>query len=192
MSEVTKYFEQAISRWLDKEKANDELFADQVKASGKTVEGCCNYIIQRVRESKQCGYSDDEIYGMARHFFDEDSEYLPRTYTSKNCIAYPASHDSDCTRSWYASLDAPTRARFRRETSGLISSSAAYRLIELSHSSIAKLSVIPMQDYLLLGSEARLNVPGVAEGNWRWQMEEEAFDEKLAATIREVTARYRR
>lgn len=46
MSEVTKYFEQAISRWLDKEKANDELFADQVKASGKTVEGCCNYIIQ--------------------------------------------------------------------------------------------------------------------------------------------------
>ena len=74
---VTKYFEQAISRWLDKEKANDEMFADQVKASGKTVEGCCNYIIQRVRESKQCGYSDDEIYGMARHFFDEDSEKDP-------------------------------------------------------------------------------------------------------------------
>ena len=41
MSEVTKYFKQAIIRWLDKEKANDELFADQVKASGKNVEGCC-------------------------------------------------------------------------------------------------------------------------------------------------------
>ena len=49
-----------------------------------------------------------------------------------------------------------------------------------------------MQDYLLLGSEARINVPGVAEGNWRWQMEEDAFNEKLAAAIREATARYDR
>lgn len=104
-------------------------------------------------------------------FFDEDSEYLPRTYTTKNCIAYPASHDSDCTRSWYASLDTPTRARFRRETRALGSSSAAYRLIELSHSSIAKLSVVPMQDYLeLTNAEGRMNTPGAPEGNWSWRI----------------------
>jgi 4-alpha-glucanotransferase len=125
-------------------------------------------------------------------FFDEDSEYLPRTYTSKNCIAYPASHDSDCTRSWYASLDAPTRARFRRETSGLISSSAAYRLIELSHSSIAKLSVIPMQDYLELGGEARMNCPGTLGTNWKWRAAPGFASDELAAYIRLLTERYGR
>ena len=49
-----------------------------------------------------------------------------------------------------------------------------------------------MQDYLLLGSEARINVPGVAMGNWRWQMDKDAFTKKLAAAIYELTARYER
>ena len=65
-------------------------------------------------------------------------------------------------------------------------------LVELALSSRCELCVIPMQDYLLLGSEARINVPGVAEGNWRWQMEAGAFNEKLAATIGEAAARYDR
>jgi 4-alpha-glucanotransferase len=65
-------------------------------------------------------------------------------------------------------------------------------LIELAHSSRCDTCIIPMQDYLLLGSEARTNVPGVAKGNWRWQMPANACNQKLAATIGEVTARYGR
>ena len=70
--EVTKYFEQCISRWLEAEKVKDAAFAKKVAESGKNVEGCCNYILQQVKASKQCGYADEEVYGMARHYFDED------------------------------------------------------------------------------------------------------------------------
>lgn len=70
--EVTNYFEQCISRWLEAEKEKDAAFAKKVAESGKNVEGCCNYILQQVKASKQCGYADEEVYGMARHYFDED------------------------------------------------------------------------------------------------------------------------
>lgn len=70
--EVTNYFEQCIGRWLEAEKAKDAAFAKKVAESGKNVEGCCNYILQQVKASKQCGYADEEVYGMARHYFDED------------------------------------------------------------------------------------------------------------------------
>ncbi len=70
--EVTNYFKQCISRWLEAEKEKDAAFARKVAESGKNVEGCCNYILQQVKASKRCGYADEEVYGMARHYFDED------------------------------------------------------------------------------------------------------------------------
>ena len=70
--EVTKYFIQRIEAWMEEEKKKDPLFADQVKASGKTADGACNYVLSEVRKSGQCGYDDAEVYGMVRHFFDED------------------------------------------------------------------------------------------------------------------------
>lgn len=71
MEGCTEYFEQCISQWLEGEKAKDADFAKKVEESKKDVKGCCNFIIKQVRESKQCGYADEEIYGMARHYFDE-------------------------------------------------------------------------------------------------------------------------
>ena len=62
-------------------------------------------------------------------------------------------------------------------------------LVELALGSRCELCIIPMQDYLLLGSEARINVPGVAKGNWRWQMEKDAFSHELAESIAEKTIR---
>ena len=68
---VSNYFGQAIQAWLDGEKKKDPAFAKIVDESGKNVEGCCNYILQQVKASKQCGFADEEIYGMARHYYDE-------------------------------------------------------------------------------------------------------------------------
>ena len=65
-------------------------------------------------------------------------------------------------------------------------------LVELAHSSRCEMCIIPMQDYLLLGSEARVNVPGTTKGNWRWQMDADAFTPELAKSIREMTERYNR
>ena len=59
-------------------------------------------------------------------------------------------------------------------------------------SSKAVLFVAQMQDYLDLGSSARVNVPGVAEGNWRWRMRPDALSPALAEKLRSMTARYGR
>jgi hypothetical protein len=72
MSEVTKLFEQRIGEWLTQARKKDAAFDKKVAESKKDVKGCCNYILSEVRKAKQCGYDDDEIYGMARHYFDEE------------------------------------------------------------------------------------------------------------------------
>lgn len=75
--QVTDYFGQCIGKWLEDEKRKDAAFAKKVEESKKEVEGCCNYIISQVQASKQCGFADEEIYGMARHYFDEDDVKNP-------------------------------------------------------------------------------------------------------------------
>lgn len=72
MESVTKLFEQRIGEWLAQARKDDSAFDKKVAESKKNVEGCCNYILSEVRKAKQCGYDDAEIYGMARHYFDED------------------------------------------------------------------------------------------------------------------------
>lgn len=71
--EVTNYFEQCISKWLEAERKKDPIFDKKVAESKKDVQGCCNFILQQVKASNQCGYADEEVYGMARHYFDEES-----------------------------------------------------------------------------------------------------------------------
>lgn len=73
-SQVTKYFIQRIQAWMDSEMARDEQFRARVEAvkDKKTVEGACNYVLKCAKDSGQCGYDDAEVYGMVRHFFDED------------------------------------------------------------------------------------------------------------------------
>ena len=72
---VTKYFIQRIEEWMQKEMESDPLFRERVEAvkNKKTVEGACNYVLKCAKDSGHCGYDDAEVYGMVRHFFDEDN-----------------------------------------------------------------------------------------------------------------------
>ena len=152
----------------------------------------------------EAGYPGMKILQFA---FDtgEENVYLPFNYDTDNAVIYTGTHDNDTTLGWYENIE-DWKKRFvswyLREKSDvqvegegdeiLDAKAAVSGLVELAQSSRCDTCIIPMQDYLLLGSDARLNVPGVAKGNWRWQMEEDAFNEKLAAAIREATARYER
>lgn len=71
---VTKYFIQRIEEWMQKEMERDAQFKARVESvkDKKTVEGACNYVLKCAKDSGQCGYDDSEVYGMVRHFFDED------------------------------------------------------------------------------------------------------------------------
>ena len=67
-----------------------------------------------------------------------------------------------------------------------------WEFIRAALSSVADLAVIPMQDYLGLGSEARINTPSTLGGNWEWRMKKDAFTRELAQEIRDMTKLYGR
>ena len=126
-------------------------------------------------------------------FYDDNSEYLPRTYTTDNCIAYPGSHDADCIKTWCKNLEGPALVRFNKECPRRKGQSRGYDLIELALASRAGLAVVPMQDYLeLTNEEGRMNTPSVAEGNWTWRLSPRYRTEALVQKIKNITARTRR
>jgi 4-alpha-glucanotransferase len=99
-------------------------------------------------------------------------------------VVYTGTHDTDTAVGWWDSLSPR-----RRTASGLDPAEPHWSLIELALASPAVLSIVPAQDVLGLGSEARMNRPGVTAGNWRWRLEEGALTTALAARLREATAR---
>ena len=96
-----------------------------------------------------------------------DNPYLPHSHVI-NAVAYTGTHDNDTTMGWFHQLDEPTRAHLFDYLGG-----GPERMPELLvrtvFASVARLAVIPMQDLLELGSEDRMNRPGVPDGNWRWR-----------------------
>ena len=68
----SKIFEERIKTYLDQRAAEDPLFAERYGKEGKSLEKCCEYILGEVSAAECCGYGDDEIFGMAVHYYDED------------------------------------------------------------------------------------------------------------------------
>ena len=126
-------------------------------------------------------------------FFDDDSEYLPRTYASENCVAYPATHDSDCIRSWCRELRGDARRRFNKECPRNKEQSRSLDLIELALSSPANLTVVPMQDYLgLTNEEGRMNTPSIPSGNWSWRISPRYRTKALVEKIKNLITKTNR
>lgn len=69
----TEAFKKTIKDYLDRRAAEDALFAESYAKEGKSIEECCNFIFTQVQKSGCCGFADDEIYGMAVHYYDEDN-----------------------------------------------------------------------------------------------------------------------
>jgi 4-alpha-glucanotransferase len=117
--------------------------------------------------------------------------YLPHNHTEMS-VAYSGTHDNDTTLGWFASLD----ANVREQVLGYFGQHAGdmpWTLMRAALASVAGVAVLTLQDVLALGSEARMNVPGVARGNWAWQLREgSVLDAALARRLRDMLARYAR
>jgi 4-alpha-glucanotransferase len=96
-----------------------------------------------------------------------------------NSVAYTSTHDTDTVAGWFAGLTPEQRA-----ATGLDPRDPSWGLIELAYSSRAALAIVPAQDVLGLGSEARMNRPGVTNGNWSWRLERGALTRALAGRLR--------
>ena len=103
-----------------------------------------------------------------------DNPHLPYNYT-RDVVAYTGTHDNDTSLGWYRSLDAPTRRRVG-EFLGADPGQMPGALVRAALASVAVLAMVPVQDVLALGSEARFNVPGTVGGNWAWRLEPGALD----------------
>ena len=121
----------------------------------------------------------------------EPSEHLPHNYTS-NTVCYTGTHDNMTGRQWWenaADETASYGADYMRLTEA---EGPVWGLIRTAMSSVSDLCIIPMQDYLQLGEEGRMNRPGVALGNWTWRAREGSDTDRLAEKIRELTELYGR
>lgn len=69
---TSKGFKETIKAYLDKRAVEDELFAETYKKENKNLDECCNYVMQCAQKGGCAGYSDDEVFGWAVHYYDED------------------------------------------------------------------------------------------------------------------------
>jgi 4-alpha-glucanotransferase len=116
--------------------------------------------------------------------------FLPHNYP-EHCVVYTGTHDNDTACGWYLRVGEEEKSFYRRYLArpGF---DVSWDLIRACWSSVAVFALAPMQDFLSLGNEARMNYPGNPSGNWTWRMLEGALNDELAGRIREMNFLYGR
>ena len=127
----------------------------------------------------QFGFDDDETH-----------PFLPHNYPEL-CVAYTGTHDNDTAAGWYANAPKAER-RWARDYLDWDGSDPSQRFIEGVWASPAMFGVAPLQDFLKLGSDARMNTPGVAAGNWSWRLPPGTDLTAVGANLRDLNARFER
>ena len=117
-----------------------------------------------------------------------DNPYLPDNYVP-NTMVYTGTHDNPTTREWYEELPDDQRQNFWNYLKFIPGSSEEVpaAMMRLAWSSVAELAIAPFQDLLCLGGEARMNLPGRAEGNWRWRSTEDMMSLMAFQWLQELT-----
>lgn len=139
---------------------------------------------------KKTGYPGMKVLQFA---FDprEESDYLPHNYP-KNCVVYTGTHDNDTVNGWIAALGRKDLSFAKRYIGVKRTSDICAGLIRMALASVADTAIIPLQDYLELGSEARINTPSTLGGNWEWRVAADACTPELAAEMQELARTYGR
>lgn len=115
------------------------------------------------------------------------NSFLPHNYTTSNCVVYSGTHDNDTTLGWYAQGSELEKHRVREYTR---SSGATinWELIRLGMLSNASMAIFPLQDFMNLGTEHRMNYPGTSSGNWKWRFTPEMLNKVDKLQIRQLIA----
>ena len=131
--------------------------------------------------------------------------FKPHNYV-RNCVAYTGTHDNDTSTGWYHDVGGKgsqrSRAQVERERRDILAylgapegsgeRDIAWQMTRTVLASVANLAIVPMQDLLALGTEARMNLPGTSEGNWSWRVDKRALGRPLAERLRRLAEVYER
>jgi len=119
--------------------------------------------------------------------------YAPHNHI-KNCVVYTGTHDNNTIRGWYENDASQTeKENLARYTGQIITpDTAGAAIIRMALASVADIVLVPMQDFLGLGSEARMNIPSTPNGNWEWRLKGDALNGRLASQLRSMAHIYGR
>ena len=122
-----------------------------------------------------------------------DNPHIPHNYR-RELTAYTGTHDNNTIEGWYSEDASEDERRTFRKYTGRSADgeSAADAVIRLVLSSVAERAVVPLQDYLGLGSEGRMNTPSVPSGNWEWKARQEHLSGELSGRMANLAAIYGR
>ena len=151
------------------------------------------FLTDSVRELlAESGYPGMKVLQFA---FDESGEsvYLPFRY-DKNCIVYTGTHDNETTKGWLGNLTQSNRAYVNQYTAceEKDTDECVWGLIRAAQSSVAEVCVVPLQDYLCLGNEARMNTPSTLGDNWKWRLTRGQLTDEIIHRINAMTRLYGR
>jgi 4-alpha-glucanotransferase len=121
---------------------------------------------------------------------DARNDNLPHHF-ERSCAVYTGTHDNDTALGWFDGLS-PTEQTWTLRYLHATGADLHWDLIRLAFASVATLAVIPLQDVLGLGSEARMNLPGRTDGNWTWRFADGDIQIDHTTRLRDVAQTYGR
>ena len=120
-----------------------------------------------------------------------ETDFVPAEKPPVHCVVYTGTQDNDTTAGWYRKLPSTQRTALQKQL-GANDGEIVWAIICEALAAQANTALIPAQDLLALGSEARMNFPGTVNGNWRWRLQDGALTQKLAQRLRSITIKYGR
>jgi len=115
--------------------------------------------------------------------------YLPKNFSDKNCVVYTGTHDNNTVLGWWTDDAGKNRKKkFFKYIGGEIDDrDLNWEFVKLAMSSIADTAIIPMQDILGLGADAKMNRPSTKSGNWEWRLTPGCYKDELVTKLKEIT-----
>ena len=181
-----------------------EIPADEPTAvHGKWVKGPCDDLFHALRVSlgdlpfiaEDLGLITEEVHELRERldvpgmkvlqfgFGDPGAHiYLPQNF-EPNCVVYTGTHDNDTTAGWWKSSANKEEKRFAANYFGEPGDGMHWAFIRGAFSSVARMAIVPLQDFLGLGSDARMNTPSQSDGNWGWRFKKGALTNTLAEKL---------
>ncbi len=150
-----------------------------------------NYTEENVKLLEDTGFPGMKVLQFG--FTSWDSIYVTHRH-ERNAVVYTGTHDNTPTFAWVQEINDGERDFTRRYVNSINTDYGAlvWDIIREAYRSVADLCVVPLQDYLCKGREARINTPGTSEGNWMWRLTPNYLSQDLARSIRLMTETYSR
>jgi 4-alpha-glucanotransferase len=190
--------------------------AEQTAVLGRWMPGPGKALFRAIREAlgdlplvaEDLGFITPEVHKLRRAigvpgmkilqfaFAEANSSHLPHSYEPQT-VVYTGTHDNDTARGWYTSAPEEERQRANlylglRGTTAIDAESVEWAFIRSAYTSVAQTAIVPVQDILGLGNDARMNLPGASANNWSWRLRPGALTPEHADGLRrlaEITGR---